>query len=85
MSQGGLEGLGGGLEASLRGGAVGNRGQTGSGVGVALTLWAGHIGKGRSMHHVPTTDWEWGDSPASHLLSIRHHLKCTLWACVSDA
>ena len=49
-------------------------------MGAALTLWAGHVGKGRPMHHVPPTDWEWGDSPALQPLSVGHHPGYTLWA-----
>ena len=49
MSQGGLEGLGGGLEASLRGGTICNRGQTGSGGG-SSTHPVGWARRQRPLH-----------------------------------
>lgn len=58
---------------------VGSLGQAGSGGGSTLTLRAGHIGKGRPMHHVPPSDWEWGNSWAPQPLSVGHHPGHTLW------
>lgn len=59
--------------------AVGDHGQAGSGAGGTLTLRAGHIGKGCPVHHVPSTDWDWGDSGAPQPVSIGHHPGHTLW------
>lgn len=89
MSQGGLEGLDGGLEASLRGGAICNRGQTRSRDG-SSTHPVGWACRQRQLHAscAPHGEWEWGVGrqpglpPSLHKTSSQVHtvglrVRCT--------